>query len=86
MLVKGRFCDGYNNIGEDGVIDIPVSDAAHLYRAGPCVICLRLPQGSAVITTASQNGKYGCGSECGQTTSCFRCLNTIIQIGIIHYI
>ena len=42
--------------GESKVLDVVVSDYTHVYRAGPSVVFLRLPQGSAIVTTVSQKG------------------------------
>ena len=39
------------------MLSVTVSDACQLYRAGPKVIQIRCPQGSAVVTTSTQNGK-----------------------------
>ena len=38
-------------------LDISVSDSAHLYRAGPSIVFLRFPRGSAIITTKLQKGE-----------------------------
>ena len=42
--------------GEE-VFDVTMKDSSQMYRAGPKMVLLRLSHGSAIITTASQDGK-----------------------------
>lgn len=56
MLETHLFC--IISLGEKQELILSVRDSAHLYRAGPSVVFLRLPQGSAIITTESRSGKY----------------------------
>ena len=44
-------------LGKQEVLSIIVSDSSHIYRAGPKVIFMRCPQGSAIITTSVHSGK-----------------------------
>lgn len=41
-------------------LEFSVSDSTYLYRAGPSIVFLRIPQGSAIITTQTQEGKSIC--------------------------
>ena len=46
----------YQHTGENKVFEVLVRELSNIYQAGSCLVFLRVSQGSAVISTKTQNG------------------------------
>jgi len=53
--VEGRACRVFFRDGKETVFEVKVRDVSHIYQAGAHLLFLRVPQGSAVITTETHN-------------------------------
>lgn len=79
----------YFSEAKNKYLEVPVTDSASIYRAGPSTILLRLPQGhtSAFIATTSPNGKWwGCGPDVGDLHAHFlpyRCISSPVSLGVV---
>ena len=56
------------------MFEVKVRDVSHIYQAGAHLLFLRVPQGSAVITTETHNGK---NSTTNREHTC-RTLSTLV--------